>query len=75
MSDPVNPNHYHLHGIQAIDILIEQLSTDNLIGYYKGNVFKYIFRVGMKGEKEHWAVDIKKAQWYLDQLKLEIEKL
>lgn len=75
MSDPVNPKHYNFKGIQAIDILQEQLSKDNLIGYYKGNIFKYVFRVGMKGDKANWAVDLDKAQWYLDKLKLEIEKL
>jgi Protein of unknwon function (DUF3310) len=56
--DPVNPQHYKSHpsGIECIEIA-EHFS------FCLGNVLKYVWRVGMKGNV---LENLKKARWYLD---------
>ncbi len=67
-NDPVNhPSHYTSHpsGIECIEI-------SKYYDFCIGNVFKYIWRSGLKSEngmsKDDKALeDLKKARWYLDQ--------
>lgn len=65
MSDNVNhPAHYTAGKIEVFDFIRDQLSPEELKGYVKGNVLKYICREARKGGVE----DLKKARWYLDRL-------
>lgn len=59
MNDNTNPQHYKGKTIQPID-LIDSLE----LGFYEGNVIKYVSRWRSKGGVE----DLKKAKWYLDRL-------
>lgn len=59
MNDPVNnPNHYTSNpsGIECIDV-VEHMD------FLTGNIFKYLWRCDIKGNK---LQDMKKARWYLD---------
>jgi hypothetical protein len=58
--DPINPSYYRRHpsGVECIDI-IEHMTFNT------GQVFKYIWRAGVKNE-ETLLEDLRKAQWYLD---------
>mgnify|MGYP001312236895 CR=1 FL=1 len=52
------PAHYTQHpsGIECIDI------TEHM-SFCLGNVIKYVWRAGLKGDARE---DLKKARWYLD---------
>ena len=62
--DPTNPKHYQQGPIDAIVAIQSALDPDEMRGYLKGQVFKYLWREGHKGGLE----DILKAQWYLNHL-------
>lgn len=66
MSDAVNhPSHYCENGkIECIDALQDAMTRDELIGFCKGNVIKYLWRCNKKNGTE----DLKKAQWYMNKL-------
>ena len=58
-NDPVNhPSHYisHPSGIECIQIT-------RWMNFNLGNVIKYVWRAGNKGNA---LEDLKKARWYLD---------
>jgi hypothetical protein len=59
-----NPSHYQSGGLEVIDIIETKLSSDQLKGYYLGNILKYVFR----HEYKDGITDLKKARWYLDRL-------
>ena len=62
MTDLVNkPPHYTKGKIECIDA-IDAMLGDEATSYYKGNVFKYLWRAKLKGGLQ----DLEKAQWYLD---------
>ncbi len=66
-SDPVNhPKHYTLHpsGVECITV------TEHF-NFNLGNVIKYIWR---KGEKGNAIQDLQKARWYLDREIARLEK-
>lgn len=66
VEDLVNhPSHYTKGGIEVIDFLIAKFSGEELEGYLKGNVMKYLSRASLKGAKNQ---DYQKAQWYLNKL-------
>jgi phosphoserine phosphatase len=56
--DPINPNYYasKIPNVECIDV------TEHM-GFCLGNVIKYVWRAGAKGEA---LEDLKKARWYLD---------
>lgn len=61
--DVVNhPTHYTMGEIEVIDYIKDKLSPEELRGYIKGNVLKYISREAHKNGDE----DLKKANWYLN---------
>tara|TARA_R110002153_G_scaffold257748_1_gene417030 strand:- start:6 stop:323 length:318 start_codon:yes stop_codon:yes gene_type:complete len=60
----INPNHYKIGGVEVFDFLKAKLTLEELNGFCKGNIIKYITRANHKNGIE----DIKKAQWYLDKL-------
>jgi len=64
-ADNVNkPAHYGQGDIECIDYIKDILTDEELIGYYRGNVAKYLHRWRYKNGLE----DLKKARWYLEAL-------
>jgi hypothetical protein len=63
MADKINPPHYKSHpsGVECIQI------TEHF-SFCLGNVIKYVWRAGLKGDA---LEDLKKAKWYLER---EIER-
>jgi hypothetical protein len=60
--DLVNtPAHYTAGGIETIDYIRAKLTTDQLRGYYLGNLIKYLSRA----QHKDGARDYKKAEVYL----------
>lgn len=63
-NDVINPSHYKLpNGKEVIDILWEELSSEEFRGYLKGNAIKYAMR---HGKKQH--IDAAMAQQFLEML-------
>ena len=69
----INPAHYHVEGIpEAIDIMAHLMTKEQLEGFLWGNIIKYAYRYGRKGDKAETAG---KIAWYANHLKdLEEEK-
>ena len=59
-----NPAHYGTGSIECIEYIKDFLTDEELIGYYRGNVAKYLHRWRYKNGIE----DLKKARWYLEAL-------
>lgn len=60
-----HPPHYtDGSGIECIEAIEAQLTTEEYQGYLRGNCVKYLWRWRQKGG----VVDLQKAQWYLDRL-------
>jgi len=69
--DLVNhPPHYFDGGIECIEAIEAQLTSEEYRGYLKGNIAKYVWRERHKGGTE----SLKKARWYLDRL-LELDEI
>ena len=65
-----NPNHYKgAFGLEAIDVVRNFMTTEEIRGFYKGNTLKYILREAKKNGLE----DLKKAHKNLDCLIEEVE--
>lgn len=65
-NDLVNsPNHYTQGEYEVIDILEDKLTSDEYMGFLKGNVTKYNFRELYKNQDE----DIAKAEFYQKKMK------
>ena len=64
-------SHYDKGKKSAIEELEKQLTVTEMIGFCKGNIFKYRYRLEDKGQKES---DLKKIQTYENYLKL-LERL
>ena len=62
--DNINPDHYKVGGIETFDFITAKSSPDQIAGYCKGNILKYVSRADHKNGVE----DLKKAKWYLDKL-------
>ena len=59
--DAVNkPAHYNTGGIECIEAMEAMLSTEEFIGYLRGNGLKYRWRFRYKNGIE----DLRKAEWY-----------
>jgi hypothetical protein len=59
-----NPKHYNQGGIECIDSIEAMLSTEEFIGYLRGNSHKYRWRFRYKNGIE----DLHKAEWYENKL-------
>lgn len=60
------PTHYQSDsGIECITAIASALSPEEYRGFLKGNVLKYLWREGNKGDA---AKDLAKAAWYLEKL-------
>ena len=63
--DMVNsPAHYGSGRIECIEYIEDFLTTEEFIGYLRGNIAKYLHRFRYKNGIE----DLKKAEWYLGRL-------
>lgn len=61
-----SPSHHTAGGIEAIDVMRAKLTPEEFRGFLKGNVLKYVMRANHKGNHDE---DIKKAGWYLNELR------
>lgn len=67
VEDAINPSHYKVKGLpEAIDIINHLMHREQLEGFYWGNILKYAYRYGRKGDKAETAG---KIAWYATQLK------
>ena len=65
-NNPVDhPAHYTKGGVECIDAIKSSMSDEAFVGYCKGCVLKYLWRLGLK---DNTLQDAKKAQWYLNKL-------
>lgn len=71
--DAINPSHYRVKGIpEAIHLMTQLMTKEQLEGFLWGNIIKYSYRYGRKGDKKETAG---KIAWYATHLKeLEEEK-
>jgi hypothetical protein len=61
-TDDVNhPPHYKIGGIETIDVIKAKLTPEEFRGYLKGNVVKYLTRIGYKDDA---GKDVDKMVWY-----------
>ena len=66
MSNVEHPDHYNeVPNWEVIDTIRKDLSSDEYIGFLKGNILKYRLRAGYKGDV---LEDIEKANYYKDLL-------
>lgn len=69
---PINPSHYRVEGIpEAIDIMEHLMTKEQLKGFLWGNIIKYAYRYGRKGDEHDTAG---KIEWYANRLKEVCEK-
>lgn len=67
MSDNVNsPKHYTDGCIECIDAIEASMTKEQFVGYLKGNIQKYLWRMNLKHDKP--SEDAYKARWYLNKL-------
>lgn len=67
VEDAVNPSHYKVKGLpEAIDIINHLMHREQYEGFLWGNILKYVYRYGRKGDKAETAG---KIAWYAKKLK------
>lgn len=67
VDDATNPSHYKVECLpEAIDIINHLMHRCQLEGFLWGNIIKYAYRYGRKGDKAETAG---KIEWYARQLK------
>ena len=67
VEDAINPSHYRVEGLpEAIDIINHLMNREQYEGFLWGNIIKYAYRYGRKGDKAETAG---KIEWYAKQLK------
>lgn len=65
--DAINPSHYKIDGLpDAIDIINHLMHREQYEGFLWGNIIKYAYRFGRKGDKAETAG---KIAWYATQLR------
>ncbi len=67
--DVINsPSHYQLEGldIEVIDVIVAVLNEEELRGYLRGNVIKYMLRADKKGGIEDYLKAEKYLGWLID---------
>lgn len=67
-SSPINPDHYRAKGIpEAIDIMRGLMTDEQLEGFLWGNIIKYAYRYGRKGDTQGAKTETAaKIKWYAD---------
>ena len=71
INEHINPKHYKSGKIEAIIIIKNILTTEEFKGFLKGLIIKYLIRA----DKKNGLEDYEKAQWYLNYLVKELEKM
>lgn len=67
VEDAINPSHYKVKGLpEAIDMMNHLMDSNQYEGFLWGNILKYAYRYGRKGDKAETAG---KIAWYANQLK------
>ena len=67
VDDAINPSHYKVKGIsEAYEIINHLMHREQYEGFLWGNIIKYAYRYGRKGDKAETAG---KIVWYANQLK------
>lgn len=67
VDDAINPSHYQVECLpEAIDIINHLMHMEQYEGFLWGNILKYAYRYGRKGDKAETAG---KIAWYATQLK------
>ena len=67
--DKINPDHYKKKSIETIEAIKSQMTEAEFVGYLKGNIMKYIARMGIKiPTLEGARTDVSKAHWYIEYL-------
>lgn len=70
MNKATSPDHYKQGGLEVLDIWKAKLDTEELIGFFKANVLKYVMRADQKNGLEDyqkaavylgWIIDCKEA--------------
>jgi len=70
--DMVNkPPHYTHGGIETIDYMEAKSTPEEFAGHLRLTAIKYLSRAGLK---ESTLMDLKKAQWYVNELVTFVEK-
>lgn len=65
--DAINPSHYKVKGLsESHEIMNHLMHREQLEGFYWGNIIKYAYRYGRKGDKAETAG---KIAWYAAKLK------
>lgn len=65
-TDAINPSHYRVEGIpEAIEIMRGLMTKEQFEGFLWGNILKYAYRYGRKGDKKETAG---KIAWYAKKL-------
>lgn len=66
VDDAINPSHYKVKGLpEAIEIMEHLMAKEQLEGFLWGNILKYAYRYGRKGDKAETAG---KIAWYAKKL-------
>ena len=72
LADMVNqPPHYTHGGIETIDYMEAKSTPEEFSGHLRLTAIKYLSRAGLK---ESTLMDLKKAQWYVNELVEFVEK-
>jgi hypothetical protein len=66
-----NPSHYTHGGIETIDYMEAKATPEEFAGHLRLTAIKYLSRAGLK---ESTLMDLKKAQWYVNELVTFVEK-
>jgi hypothetical protein len=70
--DQVNhPSHYTQGPVECIDAIASALGRDAFIEFLRGQVIKYMWRLGHKGDA---LKDAEKGKWYASRLVEELSK-
>lgn len=67
--DKIQPDYYHKGGIDVIGFMETKVSKDEMRGFFRGNVLKYVTRFHEKNGVD----DLNKAKYYLERL-IELEE-
>jgi hypothetical protein len=69
--DTINPDHYKVGGIEAIDYMRAKSTPEEFQGYLRLSALKYLSRAGHKGDAHE---DYAKALWFVTRLVEEGER-
>lgn len=70
MSGEIKPDYYHKGGLDVIGFMEMKVSVEEMRGFFRGNVLKYVTRFDKKGGVK----DLEKAHYYLERL-IELESV